>query len=125
MSLSSADRSFVKKRETRVKYWPFYGTFSLAILAAYGGWLWLKKPELINPWIVIERLEAGTLSESMMSIMAVMLPIVTATMLMLLFFVVLLSFVAFRNERRLICLIRRLETGAASEVWNDQTESRS
>ena len=124
MSLSSADRKFVERREKRVKHWPLYGTFSLTILAVYSGWLWLKRPELINPWVVIERLEAGTLSDSTMSIMAVMLPIVIATMLLLVSFVVLLSFVAFRNERRLISLIRRLETGKAGGARNDRSEDR-
>ena len=124
MSLSSADRKFVERREKRVKHWPLYGTFSLTILAVYSGWLWLKRPELINPWVVIERLEAGTLSETTMSIMAVMLPIVVATMLLLVSFVVLLSFVAFRNERRLIRVIRRLETGMSDEVKSDKPEER-
>lgn len=119
MSLSSADKAFVDKREKRSKYWPAYGVFSLAILAAYSAWLWFESPELINPWRVIERLEARTLSETTMRVMAVMLPSVMATMLVFAFVVVLLWFIPFRNERRLIRIVRKLEAGASAKETHD------
>ena len=109
MSLSPKEKSFVESREKRAKYWPFFGVLSLALVAGYGAWLWLKMPRLINPWHVIERLEAGDLSDSTMGVMAVMLPIVVAAFLGFIFIVVLLWFAVFRNERQLVRLIRMLE----------------
>lgn len=110
MGLSSGDKAFVAKRERRARYWPFAGVGSLLLLAAYGAWLWVKTPNLINPWQVLEALEAGTLPESTMGVMVVMLPIVMATFLVFAFAMVLLLFVAFYNERRLIRLIVELES---------------
>lgn len=112
MSLSPADKKFVEKREKRVKYWPFYGGAALVLLIAYGVWLWVKTPHLIKPWHVIESVQAGTLSESTMGVMAFMLPIVMAALLVFAFVVVLLWFVMFYNERRLIRLVRKLEASS-------------
>lgn len=112
MSLSSADKKYVAKREKRVKYWPFYGGASLVLLIAYGVWLWVKVPHLINPWHVIESVQAGTLPESTMGVMALMLPIVMAALLLFAFVVVLFWFIVFYNERRLIRLVRKLEAGS-------------
>jgi HAMP domain-containing protein len=123
MTLSSAEKKFVEKRERRAKYWPYFGAASLVLVAAYGAWLWVTMPHLIRPWRVIESLEAGTLSESTMGVMAVMLPFVMAMLLVFAFIIVLLWFVAFYNERRLIRLVRKMEalsvggkTNGASEI---------
>ncbi len=112
MRLSSADRSFVERRERRVRQWPVVGTGCLVLIAAYGAWLWWRLPYLINPWQVIESLEAGTLSESMMNVMVVMLPVVVAALLVFALVVVLLWFVALSNERRLLGLLRTLEAAS-------------
>ena len=109
MTLSSAEKKFVEKRERRAKYWPYFGSASLVLVAAYSVWLWVKMPHLIRPWRVIESLEAGTLSESTMAVMAVILPFVMAMLLVFAFLIVLLWFVAFYNERRLIRLVRKME----------------
>lgn len=109
MTLSPEEKKFVEKREWRVKYWPYYGAASLVLIAAYGTWLWVKMPHLISPRQVIESLEAGTLSESTMGVMAVMLPFVMLALLVFAFIIVLLWFVVIHNERRLIQLVRKKE----------------
>ena len=122
MRLLPTDKAFVEKRERRTKYWPYYGASLLVIVAAYGAWLWLETPHLINPWRVIESIEAGTLSESTMGIMTVMLPLVMAALLVFAFVVVLLWFVSFNNERRLIRLVRKLEADSESSETNGATQ---
>lgn len=124
MTLSSAEKKFVEKREMRAKYWPYFGAASLVLVAAYSAWLWVKMPHLIRPWRVIESLEAGTLSESTIAVMAVNLPYVMAMLLVFAFIIVLLWFVAFYNERRLIRLVHKMEalpdggeTNGASEIF--------
>jgi hypothetical protein len=109
MKLSPADKAFIQRREKRAKYWPLFGAALLAIIGAYGAWLWLKMPHLINPWRVMESLETGTMSESTMGVMAAMLPIVMAAFIVFMLVVVLLWFIPFYNERRLIRLVRKLE----------------
>lgn len=118
MKLSKADKVFVEKRERRAKYWPLFGTALLVTLVTYGAWLWLKVPHLINPGHVIERLNAGTLSESTMGVMVVMLPIVIAALLVFTFVVVLLWFISFRNESRLIRLVRGLQEASERDNAN-------
>jgi hypothetical protein len=122
MKLSPADKAFVERREKRGKSWPWLGVIALAMVAAYGVWLWVKMPQLINPWWVSERIEAGTLSESTMGVMAVMLPFVMAAFVAFLFIVVLLWFIPFFHERRLIQMVRRLEAGQESGEENGQKE---
>lgn len=118
MKLSKADKAFVEKRERRAKYWPLSGAALLVTLVTYGAWLWLKVPHLINPGHVIERLNAGTLSESTMGVMVVMLPIVIAALLVFAFVVVLLWFISFRNESRLIRLVRELQEASERDHAN-------
>lgn len=116
--LSQADKAFIEKRERRAKYWPLFGAALLVMVITYGTWLWLKMPHLINPWHVIERFEAGTLSDSTMGVMAVMLPIVMAVLLVFAFAVVLLWFIPFRNECRLIRLVWELQKASEGDNAN-------
>lgn len=119
MKLSQADKAFIEKRESTAKYWPLFGTVLLILIVAYGAWLWMKIPHLINPWHVIERFETGTLPESTMGVMAVMLPIVMAVLLVFAFVVVLLWFIPFRNESRLIRLVKELQKAEEDDNAND------
>ena len=114
MKLSLADKAFIEKRERRAKYWPFFGGASLMMVVGYGAWLYLKMPHLINPWHVMEQFKAGNLSESTMGVMAVMLPIVMGALLVFALVVVLLLFITFHNERRLIRLVRKLEADSVA-----------
>jgi len=109
MSISSSQKLFVEKRERLARSWPVVGVILLALLAAFGVWAWFKTPYLINPWAVFESLRAGTLPESTANLIVAMLPIVMLTLLFSAFVVVLLFFVAFSNERRLIRLLQTLE----------------
>lgn len=90
----------------------------LLLVVVYGVWLWVKMPHLINPWQVVASIEAGALSDSKIGVMVVMLPVVVDTLLLFTFVVILLWFVAFYNERRLIRLVRRLEADIKSGEMN-------
>jgi len=109
MKLTAKEIAYIEKREKRAKHWPLVGTCALAMVVGYGYWLWVTMPHLINPWAVMKSIEAGTLTDSRMSMMAAMLPVVMATLLVFVLVVVLLWFVSFRNEYRLIRLIQKLE----------------
>ena len=107
MSLSQAESLFVEKREKLTRLWPTFGFGTLIVLAAFAFWLWVEVPHLINPWGVGVSLEKGTLPESTMILMAAMLPIVMLFLIAVAGAIVILAFVAFSNERRLIQLLRR------------------
>ena len=109
MSLTSADKLFIERRERLTKLWPIAGIGCLVLIAVFSVWLWLNVPYLIDPWRVIESLESEALPESTMGIMLVMLPIVMIALLVFAFIIVLLGFAAFANERRMIRLLRKME----------------
>lgn len=112
MSLSPSDIQYVKKRKRLTRSWPVAGGILLLFLAGLAGWLWLKVPYLINPWIVFDHLESGTLPESTTALMAAMLPILVLTLVVFAVGVVLLMFTAVANERRIIGLLEQLDTAS-------------
>lgn len=109
MSLSTKDLVFIEKRERLTKYWPLAGAGLLTLLSAFSIWLWAEVPHMINPWFVSASINNGTLPETTVTTMAVILPFVMLSFLVFAGIVVLLAFVAFANERRLLRLIRKLE----------------
>jgi hypothetical protein len=109
MSYSTKDQKFVRKRERLISYWPVAGLSLLAVIAAYGVWLWFKVPYFINPWLVLEGVKAETLPESTTGLIVVMMPLIMLTLVGFMFVLVVLLFVVFYNERRLIRIIRDLE----------------
>jgi len=112
MTLTPSDQAFIEKREKRARAWPWLGSSALVMVAGYAAWLWVKTPQLIDFRWVVAQLEAGTLAESTLLVMAGMLPIVMSAFLVFAFLVVLLWFLPFRNERRLILMVRELEAAA-------------
>ena len=111
MTLTTAERSYIKKRERLTRYWPFAGGGILALLFVLSIWLWIEVPHMINPWAVSASLKQGILAESTASLMAAILPVIMLTLLIFAGIVVILAFVAFANEHRLIRLVRRLDAG--------------
>lgn len=108
MVISEKDRAFIRKREKLARTWPFAGFGLLALLLALTGWLWLRVPNLVNPWLVAEQIRTETLNQAEMMLMAVMLPALMLLVLAFAFAVVLLAFVAFANERRLLQLLKQV-----------------
>ncbi len=108
LKLSSAEKSFLEKRWKLASAWPWVGTGLLATLLALTTYLWVKAPYLVNPWFVASQLKSGKLSESTITVLAVMLPIVMLGCLVIILSVVLLSFAAFSNERRIIRILHQL-----------------
>ncbi len=63
---------------------------------------------LINPWAVLSRLEADSLPDSTITMMAALLPVVMLTCVVVLAAALVLFSVAFSNERKHIAIIHRL-----------------
>ncbi|MBN2894830.1 MAG: hypothetical protein JXK05_02940 [Campylobacterales bacterium] len=110
MALSSEEEALLAKRARRLKSWPYVGGGLLGLLGACGLWLWVKVPYLINPWALGDAIRGGSLSESTVLLLASMLPVVLLMLLLFAVAVVGLIFAAFANERKLIEMIRRLNT---------------
>ena len=109
MHLKATDSTFISRRSSLVRYWPVAGSVLLLMLTGLGGWLWIDVPWLINPWEVMEALEAGELPESTLILMAMLLPVVMLACLVFSVLFVLLAWRGFANERRLLEIIDRLQ----------------
>ncbi len=68
-------------------------------------WLFVTNPLLVNPSMVVSRLEADTLETPTLMLMAAMTPWLFLMCLILLAVVILFAFTAVANERRLIQII--------------------
>ena len=114
VDLTPKEEAFVKKREKFARSWPLVGAAMLGVIFVFAAWLWFSTPLLINPWVVLSGLDAGSIEDATITLMAGMLPLVMITCLFLLVVALVLSFAAFANERRHIAIIRRL-TGGQTE----------
>lgn len=108
MSLTALESLYLEKRAKMTRHWRWVGSAMMVFLVALAVWMWITVPYLVNPWAVSAGLESGALADSTISIMAAMLPIVMLSFLTFGAAAIVLAFVAFSNERRLIQIIWRL-----------------
>lgn len=108
MPLDEQDRRFLERRAILVRAWPVVGGLMLLAVAAFTAWLYLTRPLLANPVVVLERLREGTLPATSMTVMAGLLPIVMLMCLGLVVVMIVFVFASVRNERRYQRITRRL-----------------
>ena len=75
----------------------------------------MKTPLLVNPWEVVHRLKEKTISDSNLSLMAGMLPIMFLGALFLMVVLVVLVFSAMSYEKKLLKIIDALSEGVGRE----------
>jgi hypothetical protein len=107
MKLSNEERRFLVKRARLVQSWRYVGAILMAMLIGLGLWLFFSKPLLANPFVVLSRIKSGSLPESMLPLMASMLPIVVLLCLVIAIVAVLFVYAAFSNEKKYLMLIQR------------------
>lgn len=108
MNLTEKERIFVDNRRKLTASWPYIGSLLLAAVVLLAGWLFWSSPLLINPLYVFNRLEAEAIETPTLLLMAGILPIVMLMCIFILVSVLLISFSAFSNERKLIDIVTRL-----------------
>jgi hypothetical protein len=108
MKLDDTSAGFLAKRRRFARTWPWVGTSLLLVLGAFVAWMFVRNPLLINPLEVASLLEAGTLEESTLILMAGMLPIMLWLCLLILSIVIAFGFVMFSNERKYHRIIDKL-----------------
>ena len=81
----------------------------LFVLGGMGVWFFVRVPNFINPLHVIEQLKSGTLPQSSLVVMAVMLPIVVLGLLLVCCAVIGFGFAVFANERRYLTIIEEMQ----------------
>jgi hypothetical protein len=108
VQLTEQEKSFFTKREKLVRAWPLFGSVMLIVVLCLAGWLFWRNPLLVNPWVVLTRLEAGSIPDSTLLLMAGLLPIAMLLCLAIVLVTLLFAFVALSNERKYISIIHRL-----------------
>ncbi len=105
IELDQTQQEFLEKRRKLVRSWPSIGLILLIGMVATLLWLWIQQPLLINPYEVVDRLESGSIENSTIALMAVMLPLLFLICFVLLMIVVLFAYAAFANEKKHLKII--------------------
>lgn len=127
MKLSYEEQCFVAKRARLMRTWRYVGAILLAMITGLGVWLFLTKPLLTDPVMVMTRLKSHSIPESTMALMAAMLPVVSLMCIILTVIATLFVFAAFSNEKKYLTIIQResREIGFAHQgATADPTKSR-
>jgi hypothetical protein len=123
MQLTHKESDFLAKRAWLVRAWPVVGTLLLFFVLGLGVWLFLSRPLLANPFVVMARLKDDSISSSILSLMAGLLPVVVLMCVVLALAIVLFGFAAFAIEKKYIALIERWVEPAGSANQGNANDS--
>lgn len=119
-TLTAEQIDFLVKRRRLARLWPVVGSLLLIVVVAALAWLFLRHPLLINPLELTSRVQAGTLPNSTLVILAVMLPVMSLACFLVLTAVILYGFSVFAIERRYQRLIKGLLESRADEAGSSE-----
>ena len=105
MHMTVKDHRFLDKRRTLIRAWRYAGPALVACLLALLVFLLVRTPLLINPFVVAEQLESGTLDESSLTVMAAILPVLFWAVLFMLAIIVVFLYVVMAREKRYLEMI--------------------
>jgi len=94
------DHRFLQRRRPLLRAWKVVGPGCVLLVVLLGAFLLVRSPILINPAVVSSGIEHGTIADSTLSLMAVMLPFLFLSVLILLGAIVAVMYGALANERR-------------------------
>lgn len=105
---SDKDKEFIDNRRRLINAWRYAGALSLIGLFVFILWLWYSNPILINPFGAITAIEAGSMTDTTMVIMAAMLPVIFVLTLFLILLLLVLVTVSMNNEKRYLAIIEQI-----------------
>jgi len=105
MHLSEEDQRFLTKRIRLLQTWRYVGAILLFMSVGLGMWLFLSKPLLSNPFVVMTQLENDAVPQATMVLMAAMLPVVVLMCIVLTIMILVFVFSAFSNEKKYLAII--------------------
>lgn len=106
--LAEHHQRFILRRRKLLRTWRVVGPVLLLLLIIVGVIMFFNYPLMFNPYEAIERLEAGTLENSTLQLMALLLPIAMLMLFFMLVVVVLFSFAAMGNDKKYLAIIQDL-----------------
>ncbi|MDY6951370.1 MAG: hypothetical protein SWE60_07660 [Thermodesulfobacteriota bacterium] len=84
----------------------------LVVIIGLVVYLNVKAPLLMNPFEVVSRLDSGTLQQSSLEVMAVLLPIMSIVVCFLLVVCVALMYVGLSNEKKYLGMLEKMKKDA-------------
>lgn len=114
--LSETEAKLIERRSRLIRIWPYAGTASLAGVVIMAGYLIVANPLLINPFYVIAQIEADSIPQSTLLLLAVIAPLAVLLSLLILVVMIAYVFAAMGNEKRLIAIVDRLRGEAGGQA---------
>ena len=108
-SLTAAQLEILRKRRLMVDSWPYIGPVLVAALLILVGMLWLTAPMFVNPFAVMDRLQADSLDITTLQTMAIMLPIVFTVLCIVVLVMITFLYATYKKEKRYLDLIEQLQ----------------
>jgi uncharacterized BrkB/YihY/UPF0761 family membrane protein len=115
MKLNQQQNSFLEKRRKLVKSWSYVGPLMMLLVLGLAAYVYVKSPLLINPYEVLARLQSGSIEQSTLMTMAVILPIVFITVCFLLIVLIVMLYAAIANEKKYIEILNGSTTDISSK----------
>lgn len=109
MELNQDEVRFLGRRRKLISAWRYAGPLTLLLIFGLAIFLGLRSPMMVNPFAIIERLEAGTLAQSTLEMMAMFVPLLVITICFILIVLIQLMYVAFSNEKKYLQIIDLLK----------------
>jgi hypothetical protein len=126
MNINQQQIRFLEKRRKLIQAWRVVGPMLLLVIVIFVIFQFQKTPLLINPFEVITGLESGSIKQSTIEIMAVILPVMFIAVSLLLVIIVIMMFTVISNEKKYIEIIERLINAKSGKSGpGNETESRN
>jgi len=105
METNPLQSDYLAKRARLLSLWRWIGPLSLLAVVGLAAWIFFTSPLLINPYEIATRIESGTIDQSTLEMMAVLLPLVIIFIFILLVSIIAIMHAALSIERRYMRLL--------------------
>ncbi len=109
-ALDERDRAYLARRTRMLRWWPWAAGVLLVAILGLWGTLFLSRSLLVNPWVLLERLEANDVSQGTLAALALLGSMGFLVLGIVMLAVLALLWAAARNERRLLAMLRKLQS---------------
>lgn len=107
--MTPAQSAFVARRAAQIRYWPWLGGALLLALVGLYAFLYGQFPLYASPDYLVQQLNAGKVGQQQLAQLAAMGNLAFLGCGAFIFSMLLFTFVALANEKRLIAIIREQE----------------
>jgi hypothetical protein len=107
--MTTEELTFVSKRARLLRTWPWVGAVLLVTVLGLWGYMFFSRSLLMNPWVLLQRLEGGIIPHATLAALAVLGSMGFLCLGVVMVAVIGLLWASARNEQRLLAIIQRLD----------------